>query len=239
LIAAGLIIFVATGISVFRKLFQLDPWWAIISLAVAVIFDIAGNLLCKRRSEPSLFLIAALCSNACCQFFCAMLMIRSTAWGAAVFSGLLLVCAGYNGHLFRATPRQPYMAFGTLMVVLAAALLSPTTRHLSIIAVSGPVSVILALLIGTFSEQLDRQRAETEMLRADLTDQKLKAESARADQLAAVLKQVEAGYNDLRNTLVTAAETSPRTISRVCSNGIEENDDVGRFRSASKKDVLN
>jgi signal transduction histidine kinase len=213
------------AIPLFRGLFQLDPLLAILSLATAATLDAIGNQLYKRTGNPVLFLTVALFSNSFCQLFCAMLMVRSSTWGAAVFSTLLLVTAVYNGYLFRTTPKHPYMAIGTVAVVVIAALLSPSLRHLSIIAVTGPAIVIFAVLVGLFSARFEHQRIESEQLRAAVAAQMLQTQSNRADELAGVLDQFAMWNHDMRNAVAVATGNS-KILSRLTPEAMLDAEDL-------------
>jgi hypothetical protein len=133
-------------------------------------------------------------------------MVRASPLGAAVFGGALLLAAAYHGYCYRATPSQPYIVIGTVAALILTAALSPTEQHLAIAGLVGVTSIFGAFLMGMFGFDRDCKRAEIERLQAVLAEKMLKAHSARADQLAAILEQVSMGYYELRNTLVAAAD---------------------------------
>ncbi|MFL5354173.1 sensor histidine kinase [Archangium sp.] len=138
-------------------------------------------------------------------FFMAGVAALSDMRGATVFAALLLFTAAFHGRLHRVTPRQPFLALGTVVAVGLAALLRRSEEHLALFAVIGPAAVMAELYLGIFAVKHDEARREAEQLRAAVQAQLLEQQDRDVGRLSQTLVQI-LGYNhDINNALMSVS----------------------------------
>jgi len=206
IIATG-IVSAATWVPGLRDFFDLPPRWALTSVVFVLVgagLDLYGNYSLIKRGHVVAYGFVVLASSGCILFFSGFLMIHSSPWGAAVFSGSLLLTALFHGYVCCAVPSQPFYAVMTACVVLVTVALGPTRQHLATMLVIGPMAVFGSMVMGDIHIRTDRMRAQTESLRAAVSAQVIREQAMRADTLADTLEKLSMWNHDMRNTLTVA-----------------------------------
>ncbi|WP_164010987.1 sensor histidine kinase [Pyxidicoccus trucidator] len=157
----------------------------------------------RQRIEPwgwlwLVFGVAAM------HFFLAALMALSSLPGAAVVASLFLFTTAFHGRLHRVTPRQPFLAVGTALALLAALPLRESDEHLALFGVIGPAALTAQLYLGTFAVQHDRAREDAERLRAAVHAQLLEQQERDVGRLSQALGEILGYHHDLDNALLSA-----------------------------------
>ncbi|WP_163993727.1 sensor histidine kinase [Pyxidicoccus caerfyrddinensis] len=161
----------------------------------------------RRRIEPWGWVWLAV-GVATVHFFVASLMALSALPGAAVLASLFLFTTAFHGRLHRVTPRQPFLALGTAVALLAAFLLRVSDEHLALFGVIGPAALAAQLYLGTFAVQHDRARADAERLRAAVHAQLLEQQERDVGRLSQALGEILGYHHDLDNALLTAGSAA-------------------------------
>jgi two-component system C4-dicarboxylate transport sensor histidine kinase DctB len=161
----------------------------------------------RQRIEPwgwlwMVFGIAAV------HFFVAALMALSALPGATVIASLFLFTTAFHGRLHRVTPRQPFLAVGTALALLAALPLRGGDEHLALFALIGPAALTAQLYLGTFAVQHDRARADAERLRAAVHAQLLEQQERDVGRLSQALGEILGYHQNLDNALLTAGSAA-------------------------------
>lgn len=161
----------------------------------------------RQRIEPWGWLWLAAGITAL-HFFVAALMALSALPGATVIASLVLFTAAFHGRLHRVTPRQPFVAVGTLLALLAALPLRQSDEHLALFGVIGPAALTAELYLGTFAMQHDKARADTERLRAAVQAQLLEQQERDVGRLSQALAEILGYHHDLDNALMSAGSAA-------------------------------
>ncbi|WP_141324694.1 sensor histidine kinase [Myxococcus sp. AB025B] len=211
------------------------PWWVLTTVVLAVLavvawapgaqrtfgIPFAQGLLCaapmlvsgllfsavhRRRSHIEtwgwVWLVLGVTSL---HFFLAALMAMSELQGATVIASLFLFTTAFHGRLHRVTPRQPFLALGTTVALLAALPLRDSDEHLGLFGVIGPAALTAELYLGTFAVQHDRARAEAERLRAAVQAQFLEQQEQDVGRLSRALGEILGHHHELDSALMSAA----------------------------------
>ncbi|NVI98751.1 sensor histidine kinase [Myxococcus sp. AM009] len=178
---------------------------AVPMLASGVLFSLAHRR--RRRIEPwgwvwLIFSVAAM------HFFVAALMALSAPPGAAVLASLFLFATAFHGRLHRVTPRQPFLALGTLLALALALPLHGSDEHLALFGVIGPAALTAQLYLGTFAVQHDRARADAERLRAAVHAQLLEQQERDVGRLSQALSEILGYHHDIDNALMAAGSAA-------------------------------
>lgn len=153
------------------------------------------------------------------QFFMAGVAALSDMPGATVFAALLLFTAAFHGRLHRVTPAQPFVAVGTVVAVVLAALLRRSEEHVALFAVIGPAAVMAELYLGIFAVKHDEARREAEQLRAAVQAQLLEQQERDVGRLSQTMVQI-LGYNhDINNSLMSVSAAA----DVLCVMGVQRN----------------
>jgi signal transduction histidine kinase len=149
-----------------------------------------------------------LLGNTSLHFFLASMMALSQPPGATVFAALLLFSTAVHGRMHRVTLRTPFLALGTVLAVVLAALIHRPVEHLALFALVGPTAVMAELYLGIFAMKHDMARRETEQLRAAVQAQMLDQQERDMGRLNQALAQI-LGYNqDINNALLSATSVA-------------------------------
>ncbi len=174
-------------------------------LASGLCFSIVHRR--RQRIEPWGWLWLAF-SLAAMHFFVAALMALSALPGATVIASLFLFTTAFHGRLHRVTPRQPFVAVGTALALLAALPLRGSDEHLALFAVIGPAALTAQLYLGTFAVQHDRARSDAERLRAAVHAQLLEQQERDVGRLSQGLAEILGYHHDLDNALMSAGSAA-------------------------------
>jgi two-component system C4-dicarboxylate transport sensor histidine kinase DctB len=174
-------------------------------LASGLLFSVVHRR--RRRIEPWGWLWLAF-GVATVHFFVAALMALSALPGAAVLASLFLFTTAFHGRLHRVTLRQPFLALGTAVALLAAFLLRVSDEHVALFGVIGPAALAAELYLGTFAVQHDRARADAERLRAAVHAQLLEQQERDVGRLSQALGEILGYHHDLDNALLTAGSAA-------------------------------
>lgn len=137
------------------------------------------------------------------QYFTMSLIAFSRPPGSLVFGAILLYVMGFHGYSLRVTPREPFLAIGSVVGVVLAWILARDESRL-VLAVVGPSSIVVELAAGSFARRQDTERTERDRLRAAVNAQLLEAQSARAATLEGALVDVLGRSHDVNNTVTGA-----------------------------------
>lgn len=137
-------------------------------------------------------------------FFLAAMMAMSKLQGASVIASLFLFTTAFHGRLHRVTLRQPFVAVGTVLALLAALPFRESAEHLVLFGVIGPASLTAELYLGTFAVKHDRARAQAERLRAAMQAQLLERQEKDVDRLSRALGEILGHHQELDSALMTA-----------------------------------
>jgi C4-dicarboxylate-specific signal transduction histidine kinase len=161
----------------------------------------------RRRIEPWGWVWLVL-GTAALHFFVAALMALSALPGATVLASLFLFTAAFHGRLHRVTPRQPFLALGTALAVLAALPLRASDEHLALFGVIGPAALAAELYLGAFAMQHDKAREDAERLRAAVHAQLLEQQERDVGRLSRALGEILGYHHDLDNALLSASSAA-------------------------------
>ncbi|MFP2912678.1 sensor histidine kinase [Pyxidicoccus sp. 3LFB2] len=178
---------------------------AVPMLASGLVFSAVHRR--RQRIEPWGWLWLAF-GVASMHFFVAALMALSALPGATVIASLFLFTTAFHGRLHRVTPRQPFLAVGTALALLAALQLRQSDEHLALFAVIGPAALTAQLYLGTFAMQHDRARADAERLRAAVHAQLLAQQERDVGRLSQGLGEILGYHHDLDNALLSAGSAA-------------------------------
>jgi two-component system, NtrC family, C4-dicarboxylate transport sensor histidine kinase DctB len=142
------------------------------------------------------------------QFFCASLMAWCSPHGAAAISSLFIFAAAYHGHLLRVTPTEPFLAIGTVLSALGAALLDPSGERRQLIIFAAVAALTAELLVGMNARQRDVARRRTDQLRAALNANILDEKAREVQRLADTLVDVLGRNHDVSNALMALRLTA-------------------------------
>jgi signal transduction histidine kinase len=162
----------------------------------------------KRRRIETWGWVWLLFGIAAMHFFLAALMALSQPQGATVIGALFLFTAAFHGRLHRVTPRQPFLALGTLAALLAALPLRASEDHLALFGVIGPAALTAALYLGTFALQHDQTRADAERLRAAVHAQLLEQQERDVGRLSKALGEILGYHHGIDNALLSAGSAA-------------------------------
>lgn len=169
----------------------------------------------RKREIPRRLLVTIELSFALVmELFTALFVTYSTLPGAAAFAGLALFTTTWYGFVLRVTPRAPWHALGSGVVFAIACALNPSSEHVAIFAVMGPIAVCAKMVAGFLAERSDQAQAAAEQLRAAVAAQILDDQSSRIAALADTLLDVVARNHDVRNA-VMAATVGAETLQRL------------------------
>jgi len=173
-----------------RKVFGL-PFGTSLLCFLPALVDFAFAVLHRGRQHIETWgWVLALVGTSCLQFFVACLMALSELPGSTVFGGLFLFTAAFHGRLFRVTPRTPFLAVGTALALVLAALLFASQEHRALFAVIGPAALMAEFYLGTFAVQHDRTAAEAERLRAAVQAQMLEQQERDVGRMSQALTEI-------------------------------------------------
>jgi signal transduction histidine kinase len=194
---------------VISTFFQLEVLPATLCYLPALVLVHIAWLGSKSRFTAELrHWLVHLLGSALIHFFVAATIAWSSPQGAAVLASLLLFTAGYHGHIYRATIREPFLVFGTLAGCLAAAALRPDEGHLPIFAFAIPTALGVQLVSGANAVGGQRLREETERLRAavraQILDEQLKQQDNEMRRLSQTLVDVLSYNHDINNLMMSA-----------------------------------
>jgi signal transduction histidine kinase len=136
------------------------------------------------------------------QFFCASLVAWSGPRAASVVASLFLFTAGYHGHAYRVTLREPLLAIGTLLAVCAAALLNPTADRIAVLSLIGGAAISLELVAGTVALRGDQVQRRTKQLQAAVHAQLLGEQERELNRVSDRLVEALGGNHDLNNAVM-------------------------------------
>jgi signal transduction histidine kinase len=160
------------------------------------------------------------------QFFCASLIAWCDPRGAAAISSLFIFAAAYHGHLLRVTPSEPFLAIGTALSALGAALLDPTGERRHLIVFAATAALTAELLLGMNARRRDVARRRTEQMQAALNANILDEQAREVQRLADTLVDVLGRNHDLNNVLM-ALHLSADALNIECSGkGSTEVDEI-------------
>ncbi|NTX05749.1 HAMP domain-containing sensor histidine kinase [Myxococcus sp. CA040A] len=209
-------------------------WWALTTVVLAVLAAVAwapgastlfgisfvDGLLCaapmlvsgllfsavhrKRRHIETWGWLWLLLGVTSLHFFLAALMAMSELQGATVITSLFLFTTAFHGRLHRVTPRQPFLALGTALALVAALPLLESPEHLVLFGVIGPAALTAELYLGTFAVQHDQARAEAERLRAAVQAQLLEQQEQDVGRLSRALGEILGYHHELDSALMSA-----------------------------------
>ncbi|MCP3136887.1 sensor histidine kinase [Pyxidicoccus xibeiensis] len=174
-------------------------------LASGLLFSVVHRK--RRRIEPWGWLWLSF-GVAALHFFVAALMALSALPGATVIASLFLFTTAFHGQLHRVTPRQPFLAVGTALALLAALQLRASNGHLALFGVIGPAALTAELYLGTFALKHDKARADAERLRAAVHAQLLEQQERDVGRLSQALGEILGYHHDLDNALMSAGSAA-------------------------------
>ncbi|MFP2933843.1 sensor histidine kinase [Pyxidicoccus sp. 3LG] len=161
----------------------------------------------RRRIEPWGWMWLAF-GVASMHFFVASLMALSALPGASVIASLFLFTVTFHGRLHRVTPRQPFLAVGTALALVAALQLRASREHLALFGVIGPAALTAELYLGSFALRHDKARAEAERLRAAVHAQLMEQQERDVGRLSQALGEILGYHHDLDNALMSAGSAA-------------------------------
>jgi signal transduction histidine kinase len=135
------------------------------------------------------------------QFFMWSLVSLSEGPGAIMMASFPLLLAAFHGHMFRSSPKHPYIALGTIAAVLLAALRNHDQRHLAIYLVAAPVAVGLSLVLGHIAQQANKARLSSVALREAVDAQILHERMRHEEALSTALLKLHGAHHDAGNAL--------------------------------------
>ncbi|NMO15296.1 HAMP domain-containing histidine kinase [Pyxidicoccus fallax] len=174
-------------------------------LVTGLLFSVVHRR--RQRIEPWGWLWLAF-GVAAMHFFVAALMALSALPGATVIASLLLFTTAFHGRLHRVTPRQPFLAVGTALALLAALQLRDSDEHLALFGVIGPAALTAELYLGSFAMQHDKARSDAERLRAAVHAQLLEQQERDVGRLSQALGEILGYHHDLDNALQNASSAA-------------------------------
>jgi signal transduction histidine kinase len=139
------------------------------------------------------------------ELYLAALVAWSGPRGGPVFAALFLLTAAYHGHIFRTTPREPFMTLGTLVAVGGGMLLVRDTDGVAVLAVTGAAAVTAQLMVGTMALRSQRARRRHETLLAAVQAQMLADQDREVQRLSTTLTEVLGRNHDIKNALQSLA----------------------------------
>lgn len=133
------------------------------------------------------------------------LMIALSSWkGGLIFSLIFLFTAVYHGFMYRSSLKNPYIPIGTCIALLISLSVNHSLEHLTIFVVLAILSIGSSLVVGIFSLNSDKKRAENERLKLAIQSQVLADETMRAERLTEVIKEFSSWAHDMKNHLSNA-----------------------------------
>jgi signal transduction histidine kinase len=182
-------------------------------LAFLCVYSIVGLLL-TQNARPVARGVATLIGNALIVWFVASLVALSSERGATIFALLPVFVAAYHGYLLRIAPRYAFVALPILVGIGGAIALDH--RHLGVFALITPLSVGIALTLGSVALRTDALNAERERLRQAIDARALEDASREAQRLSTALLDVLGQNHDIGNSLA-AARVNADWLHRVTS----------------------
>lgn len=204
-VLVSLIVLLVAYAPIVRDFFALNPLVAMLAFLPAFLNGVVFSYL-HRNNRPFtriswvLFLLGVVLLH----FFCAMLVALSAINGAILFASFLLFTMAFHGHLFRVTPRLPFVPIASGVALLTAASFSRTPQHLILFAVAGTGGLVAMVLVGMVALRSDEKRRENENLRVALSAQELDQKSKEIERLSEMLLEMLGTNHDLNNALATA-----------------------------------
>jgi two-component system, NtrC family, C4-dicarboxylate transport sensor histidine kinase DctB len=229
-VLGALVIFGAGVLPVGRSIFHLNVRYAAWCFVPTIVPGVLLGILNKRGNVTlTTFGVWCVVGSAFFQFFMWSLVALSELPGATMMASFPLLLAAYHGHVFRSSPKHPYIAIGTVAGVLMAASINHDAHHVPIYAVAAPVAVGLSLVLGHIAQQGNLARLEGVALRDAVDAQILNERVQLQEALATALMKLQGSHHDAGNALsgalfnlqqlVTEAQRTPLDERRCRSIG--------------------
>jgi signal transduction histidine kinase len=200
--AALTLVLAASRLPGAREVFQLPLGTALACLLPTLLAGPAINLYDRRRGwSQDGYGAVVITSAALLQFFASSLVALSATPGAFVMAALPILVAAYQGFVFLATPRMPFVAAGHGAGIAAALALRPDATHLALFAVIGPTALSGCLLLGSLAQKNARERARLASHRSAIQAQLLEQRSSELHRLSGALFEILERNHDASNAL--------------------------------------
>ena len=133
------------------------------------------------------------------------LMIAKSSWrGGVIFSIIFLFTSAYHSFINRSSLKNPYIPIGIVISISISMSLNHSLEHFTIFVVLSILSIGSSFVVGIFSLNNDKKRAENERLKLAIQAQMLTDETTRADRLTEVIKEFSSWAHDMKNYLSNA-----------------------------------
>lgn len=204
-----------------EELFALPLGTALLCFVPALVDLVFAGLHRRRQHIETWGWLLSLAGTIGLQFFVASLMALCAPVGATIFGGFFLFTAGFHGRLFRVTPRTPFLAVGTALALVLAALLFGQWDDVAVFALIGPAALMAEFYLGSFALQHDRTEAEAERLRAAIQAQMLAQQERDVGRMSRALTEIIGHSEDIRDALLEAGTAADLLIGQLArGNGL-------------------
>jgi two-component system, NtrC family, C4-dicarboxylate transport sensor histidine kinase DctB len=214
-----LIIVFASSVPPISSWFGLPFVPALLCFLPSLVLGFVGGFL-ESRGALSLPVYGALVliSNALLQFFFAALVSLSRSPGSFVMASLLVLTMAFHGYVTRVSLRFPLPLLSSILGLLAAAALQPSTENISLFAFIGVTGTLTSMLMGQagLREHLARERQEKlrQAIYYRALSEKVQTEHKLSERVVDLLRYNHDAGNTL-STMLLSAQLLEEQVARL------------------------
>ena len=196
------IVAVGSWIPATARHIQLEARVALLAFSLPAVGGF-GLALTHRRGTPYSLgeKLSTLWTSTTLQFFCGVLIARSSMLGSVLFFPLLLLTASVHGANHRSTRSEPFPTVGTVCATVAGILLCRTPEQAILLGLCGLLAAVTSLWLGTLAVEADESRQRRERMQAAIAAQGLHDQIAKVRVLSDSLVDVMGSAHDMANAL--------------------------------------